>query len=150
MSLDSGARPGSKAWTGAVPGQRTPASPGAVLLSPTGEHIGLTPVAQALRQAPPVHRSPAPPGRRLFALCAAAAALGFVGILVGLRGWFGLVMHKAEPWFLPAILILGVFGILTAAGGFLTVHRRQLPWIMVGVSATTLLAAIIVTNQGVA
>jgi cytochrome bd-type quinol oxidase subunit 1 len=141
MSLDSQAR------TGTIPGQRT-ASGHASLLSPTGEHIGLTPVAEALRSAP-VRRNPAPPAKRLFGLCVAAAGLGGIGLLIGVRGWFALVTHKAETWYLPAMLILGVFGVLTAAGSFLTVHHRRAPWICLGVSAATLIASIIVTGSGV-
>ncbi len=143
MSLDSEAR------TGYIPGPRTPDGVPAVLLAPTGEHIGLTPVAQALRQAQTGRRNSAPPARRLFGLCVAATALALGGILVGLRGWLALVTHKNEDWFLPAILAVGVFGVLTAAAGFLTVHRRYTPWVCLGLSAATLITAIIVTGKGV-
>jgi len=138
-----------------VPGARTgnepavgPAPTGA-LFAPTGEHVGLSPVAKAMTRPGARSSSPVPSGRRLFGLCVAAAALGFGGILIGARGWFGLVTHKAESWYLPAIVIMGVVGVLAAAGGFLTVHRRYAPWALVCVSAAILVTAIVVTAVGI-
>jgi len=138
-----------------VPGARTgtdpavgPAPTGA-LFAPTGEHVGLSPVAKAMTRPGGRSGHPVPSGRRLFGLCVAAAALGLGGILIGARGWLGLVMHKAAGWYLPAIVILGVAGILTAAGGFLTVHRRHAPWALICVSAAILVTAMVVTAVGI-
>lgn len=152
MSIDSSTR------STAVPGARTPAGPPAgrssvtgALFGATGEHIGLAPVAQALGQppAPALPRHPVPPARRLLGLCLAAAVLGFAGIVVGVRGWFGLVMHKTESWYLLTIVILGVAGVLTAATSFLTVHRRYAPWVAASLSGLVLIAAVVVNSAGI-
>jgi len=124
-------------------------APAGALFAPTGEHVGLSPVAKAMTRPGVRSSHPVPSGRRLFGLCVASAALGFGGILIGARGWFGLVMHKAESWYLPAIVIMGVVGILAAAGGFLTVHRRYAPWALICASAAILVTAIVVTAVGI-
>ena len=146
-----GTVPGARTPDGSGPEQpgyhpATPAAPSGALFSPTGEHIGLLSVAKALRQ--PVPGRPGPSALRLLGLCAAAAGLSLAGIVVGLRGWFGLVTDKAAGWYLPVIVVVGVFGVVTAASGFLTVHRRYAPWIMLSVSGVTLLTAMIVTAVG--
>ncbi len=142
MSIDSSTR------AGAVPAARAsePGSTGA-LFSPTGEHIGLSPVARAMREPVPTRQKPST--RRLLTLCLVAAVLSFVGLFLGIRGWIGLVMHKTESWFLPAIVLIGVLGVLTAAAGFLTVHRRYVPWVMITLSALILITAMIVTGHGI-
>jgi hypothetical protein len=149
MSIDSSTRT-------AVPGSRTSGStearPGGALYGATGEHIGLSPVAKALHtptgMSPALPPQPVPTQQRLLLLSLAAAVLSFAGIVVGVRGWFGLVMHQAESWFLVTIVILGVLGVITAVGGFLTVHRRYAPWVMISVSGLVLIAGMVVTAAG--
>lgn len=125
------------------------AAPSGAVLNPTGAHVGLSPVAKAMRQPPPAPARPGPSSQRLLGLCAAAAVIGFAGILVGMRGWLGLVMHQTAGWYLPAIAVIGILGVITAAGGFLTVHRRRTPWVMLGLSASTVIIGMIVTAVGV-
>ncbi|HWB38151.1 MAG TPA: hypothetical protein VHA75_19200 [Rugosimonospora sp.] len=143
MSIDSATQAGT------LPAARTP-QPGAptpALYAPTG---GFNTVARALREPVPARLArPAPPTRRLLGLCVAAAVLSFAGIVLGVRGWVGLVMHRTESWFLPAIVLLGVVGVLTAASSFLTVHRRHTPWVMLCLSALVLITAMVVTGAGV-
>jgi hypothetical protein len=151
MSIDSSTR------TAAVPGSRAgePATerPSGALYGATGEHIGLSPVAKALHRPtgvqPAIPLAPAPTTKQLLGLCAAAALLGIAGIIVGVRGWIGLVMHQTESWFLTTIVALGVLGVISAAASFLLVHRRYAPWVAITVSGLVLIASIVVTTLGV-
>jgi hypothetical protein len=149
MSIDSSTR---TAVPGSRPGDAAAARASGALYGATGEHIGLSPVAKALHTPTGMNRplpaAPVPTQQRLLGLSLAAALLSFAGIVVGVRGWVGLVMHKAESWFLATIVIMGVIGVVTAVSSFLTVHRRYAPWVMISLSGLVLIAGVIVTAAG--
>jgi hypothetical protein len=48
-------------------------------------------------------------------------------------------------WYLPTALILGAIGIGATVGAFASIHRRRMPFYLLGVASVALLAGAIVT-----
>lgn len=93
-----------------------------------------------------------PPGRRaeprlrqLIGVCAWAAVLGGVGLVIGIRGLIGLMVASVPRWFEPTMTVVGVTGIALTVGAFLTVQRPRTPWILLGSSSATLVLAMVLT-----
>lgn len=95
----------------------------------------------------PRSSTPAPRLRQLMGVCGWAAVLGGVGLVLGIRGLFGVLTHSAPGWFEPAMSLTGVVGIALTVGGFLTVHRRRAPWIFLGAGSVVLVVAMILTSK---
>jgi hypothetical protein len=87
---------------------------------------------------------PAPTPLRLAGLCAWAALLGFVGLVVAVRGLVAILV-KVPSWYQPAFVIIGLIGISFTVAAFLTVHHRLVPWLFLVLASGTLLTSIIVT-----
>jgi hypothetical protein len=88
---------------------------------------------------------PAPAGRHLAWICAWAALIGLVGMLVAVRAFIGLI--DEEPgWYLPVLVLIGLTGMASTIGAFASVHRRRLPMILLGFASTTVIAAWIGTG----
>jgi hypothetical protein len=107
------------------------------------EPAGLSSVTGAFRR--PTFARPGPPLRVLAGLSAWAAALGGIGLLVGVRGLIAILVGGIPTWYEPTLIIMGLVGIALTAAGFLTVQQRPLPWIFLGAGTAVLLASIIVT-----
>ena len=107
------------------------------------EPAGLSSVTGAFRR--PTFARPGPPLRVLAGLSAWAAALGGIGLLVGVRGLIAILVGGIPNWYEPTLITMGLVGIALTAAGFLTVQQRPLPWIFLGAGTAVLLASIIVT-----
>jgi hypothetical protein len=112
--------------------------------SPTPDPAGLSSVTGAFRR--PVLRQRGPQLRTLAGLAGWAAALGVIGLVVGIRGLFVILVSKPPHWYEPTLIIMGLVGIALTAAAFLTVQYKHVPWILLGLSSGVLLASIIVGN----
>ncbi len=121
--------------------QRPAAVPAQPLTTP--EPAGLSSVTGAFRR--PNFTRPGPPLRVLAGLCAWAAALGGIGLLVGVRGLIAILVGGIPGWYEPTLILLGLVGIGLTAGGFLTIQKRPLPWVLLGAASAVELSSIIVT-----
>jgi hypothetical protein len=108
------------------------------------------PAQQAARDAIVTHfRMPGTPDpdvrlRRLAAVSAWAAVLGFGGLILTFRLMFGMFTTIAL-WYPPVIFVLGLFGIVCSVGAFASVHKRRLPWILLGAASAAETAAFAIT-----
>lgn len=81
-----------------------------------------------------------------MAVCGWAAVLGGVGLIIGIRGFFGVLVGDAPAWYEPALIAAGALGLAFTCGGFLTVTQRRAPWISLGVASVILVAAMVLTS----
>jgi hypothetical protein len=93
----------------------------------------------------PAAEDPAPRARWLVGVCAWAAALGLGGMAVALRALVGL-MTVGASWYGPTVVTIGLTGLLCTVGAFASVHRRRMPWIMLGIASVALLIDWIITG----
>jgi hypothetical protein len=99
-------------------------------------------IAPAIR----VPRSdPGPRLRHIAVACGWAALLGVIGLAIAVRGFIGIQVGDAASWYEPAILITGGAGIGATVAAFLTVSRRRVPWILLGVASAALVVGMILT-----
>jgi hypothetical protein len=80
---------------------------------------------------------PAPASNHLAWVCGWAAALGLGGMAVALRAFVGFMMVQPS-WFGPAVVAVGVVGLLCTIGAFASVHRNRLPLALLGVATGAL------------
>jgi hypothetical protein len=106
---------------------------------------GLSSVTGAFRR--PVVPRRGPKLRTLAALAGWAAAIGVIGLVVGVRGLIAILVGKIPSWYEPTLITMGLVGIALAAAAFLTVQHRHLPWILLGTSSGVLIASIVITAQ---
>jgi hypothetical protein len=78
--------------------------------------------------------------RRLALVSLWATVLGLGGLGAGFRVLIGL-FTSAPTWYLPTISAIGLFGVACTVGAMASVHRRRLPWILLGVATVTLIVA---------
>jgi hypothetical protein len=84
--------------------------------------------------------------RRLLGLSGWAAALGVVGLVVGVRGLVAILVGGIPGWYEPTLVVMGLVGTGVTAGAFLTVRYGRLPWYLLGAGTVVLLASIVVTS----
>ena len=94
----------------------------------------------------PAPDDPAPGTRRLLAMSLYASALGLAGVGVGIRGFVSVLGGAAPGWYVPVLALLGLISVALVVGGFLSIHRRRLPYLLllgaaVPLTADALLAA---------
>jgi hypothetical protein len=77
----------------------------------------------------PAADDPAPATIRLLGMSVYAAVLGLTGLGVGAGGLLTAV-GGAAFWFMPALALLGLVSVAAAVGGFLSIHRPALPWLL--------------------
>ncbi len=121
----------------------TPIQPS--VTNPTPDPAGLSSVTGAFRR--PAAPRGGPKLRTLAGLAGWAAALGVVGLVVGIRGLVAILVGKVPHWYEPTLITMGLVGIALAAAAFLTVQYRYVPWAMLGASSAVLLTSIIITAQ---
>jgi hypothetical protein len=78
-------------------------------------------------------------------VCGWAAVLGGVGLVLGLRGFFGILSGAAPAWYEPAAAASGLVGIGLTVGSFLTVQRMRAPWFLLSAASATLVTAMALT-----
>src|SRR5262245_26077087 len=83
--------------------------------------------------------------RQLMGVCGWAAVLGGVGLVLGLRSFFGILSGAAPGWYEPATVATGLVGIGLTVGSFLTVQRVRAPWFMLAAASVTLITAMVLT-----
>ena len=93
----------------------------------------------------PGEADPPPASRHLAWVCAWAALIGLIGMLVAVRAFIGLI-YEERGWYLPVLVLIGLTGMASTIGAFASVHRRRLPMILLGVASATVIAAWIVTE----
>jgi hypothetical protein len=147
--------------SGSGAGPRTPGLASGVTLAPPT--VPPQPVAVDIVDAPvestdswlathtiaPAIRVPRPDQgprlRYLAAACGWAALLGVIGLAIAVRGFVGVQVGDSASWYEPAILITGGLGIGATVAAFLTVNRRRVPWILLGVASVALVVGMILT-----
>jgi hypothetical protein len=87
----------------------------------------------------PAADDPEPSPRYLIGVSVWAALLGLGGIAVGLRALIGMLATDTS-WYTPTVVAIGTAGLVATIGAFASVHRRRMPWLMLGVATTALLA----------
>ncbi len=115
---------------------------GTPVLAQDGEPAGLARVTFAMR-AQAERLPPAP--RRLVGLCSWAAAVGLLGIIVGIRAVVVMLVGAAS-WFPLTAGVIGIIGVGATMGAFVTARHQHVPWALLSVSSLTLIAATIVTS----
>jgi hypothetical protein len=74
-----------------------------------------------------------------------AAALGGLGLVVGIRGLVAILVGGIPGWYEPTLIVMGLVGIALTAAAFLTIQQRPLPWLFLGAGTAVLLSSIITT-----
>lgn len=87
----------------------------------------------------PGRRDPAPHPGRLIGVCTWAACLALLGLPVAGRSSVAIITGAAPAWFEPAVVTVGVCGILLTIAAFAAIHRPRLPWLLL-IGATVPLA----------
>jgi hypothetical protein len=93
----------------------------------------------------PTERDPAPEPRHLAAVCGWAAALGLGGMAVALRAFVGLV-SASRAWYAPTVTVIGLIGLACTIAAFASVHKRRLPFLLLGAGSVSLVLGWIVTG----
>jgi hypothetical protein len=117
-------------------------SGGSPILAQDGEPAGLARVTLAMRT--PVEKLPPAP-RRLVGLCSWAAAIGILGVIIGIRAVVVTIIGAAA-WFPVTAAIIGVVGLVATMGAFVTARRAQVPWVLLSIASLTLIIASILSS----
>jgi hypothetical protein len=90
----------------------------------------------------PAADDPAPDTRRLLAMSLYASVLGLGGVGVGVRGLVS-VIGGVPGWYVPLLAFLGLLSVALVVGGFLSIHRRVLPYLLLVAAAVPLSGAVL-------
>jgi hypothetical protein len=93
----------------------------------------------------PTEADPRPANRHIAAVCAWAAALGLGGMAVALRAFVGLIA-QSRGWYAPTVITVGLIGLACTIAAFASVHRRRLPFALLGAATASLLIGWIITG----
>ncbi|MGH3647801.1 MAG: hypothetical protein ACRDTM_11590 [Micromonosporaceae bacterium] len=83
--------------------------------------------------------------RHLVVLCAWAASITLIGLMVGFWAMLRLMSADTPGWYEPVIILTGLSGIGLAIAAFVTADRKHTPWALMGGSTAVLLLATILT-----
>jgi len=111
---------------------------GTPVVANDGEPAGLARVTLAMR---PDTKQPPAPGR-LVGLCAWAAVIGLIGLVLAIRSAFAII-SGAPGWFAPIAAIVGLIGFSSTLGAFVTARWRIAPWALLGAASLTIIVALI-------
>ncbi|WP_027343986.1 hypothetical protein [Hamadaea tsunoensis] len=114
---------------------------GALPVERSARESGVRNPMRALRL--PEEDDPAPHSGRLVVVCAWAAAIAMLGLVIALRTLFALLHSPGADWVVPTIVVLGAAGTVSAGLSFATIHHKWLPWQLLAVSTTLLLANLV-------
>ncbi|HEY7175543.1 MAG TPA: hypothetical protein VH442_11555 [Micromonosporaceae bacterium] len=114
---------------------------GAPKLANDGEPAGLARVTMAMRRAP---KQPPAPGR-LVGLCAWAAVIGIIGLMLGV--WSGVAVLSGAPgWFFPLAAVTGLVGFTSTVASYFAARDGRRPWVLLGIASVTLIVALILVE----
>ena len=91
----------------------------------------------------PAADDPAPDTRRVLAMSLYASVLGLAGVGVGVRGFVSVLGGTAPGWYVPVLALLGLISVALVVGGFLSIHRRVLPYLLLLAAAVPLTADVL-------
>jgi hypothetical protein len=111
---------------------------GTPVVANDGEPAGLARVTLAMR---PETKQPPAPGR-LVGLCAWAAVIGIIGLVLAIRSALA-ILSGAPAWFAPIAAIVGLLGFTSTLGAFVTARWRIAPWALLGLASATIVVALI-------
>jgi hypothetical protein len=83
--------------------------------------------------------------RQLMGVCGWAAVLGALGLVIGIRGFVADLAGSAPGWYEPTMIIVGLIGIGLTIGAFAAVHRRRMPYALLGAATVVLAYGMLVT-----
>jgi hypothetical protein len=86
----------------------------------------------------PATDDPTPDNGQLVGICAWATALGLAGLLIAIRGLVSIIGGYTASWYEPALVSVGMVGIVLTVLAFMAIQRRYLPWIMLGAATVAL------------
>ena len=86
-----------------------------------------------------------PGGKRLLGMSLYTALIGLLALAVTLRGLLVIAGGSAPGWYPTAFAAAGLIGVASVVGGFLSIHRRRLPWMLLALGAVPLAINIAVT-----
>ena len=78
-------------------------------------------------------------------VCGWGAVLGGVGLLIALRGIFGVIAGNPPSWYEPTAIAVGLTGIALTVGAFMSVQRKRLPWALLTAATAFLTGALVAT-----
>jgi hypothetical protein len=93
----------------------------------------------------PVADDPGPGPRRLLVMSIYTALLGLLSLAVTLRAVFAFASDTAPGWYAATFATVGFVGFGCVVGGFLSIHRRYLPWVLLALAAVPLAVNVIAT-----
>ncbi len=92
----------------------------------------------------PAADDPAPGTRRVLVMSLYASALGLAGVGVGVRGFVSVLGGTAPGWYVPVLALLGLLSVALVVGGFLSIHRSRLPYLLLLGAAVPLVADVLI------
>ena len=75
----------------------------------------------------------------------ALESLGLGGMAVALRAFVGLV-SASRAWYAPTVTVIGLIGLVCTIAAFASVHKRRLPFALLGAASVSLVLGWIVTG----
>jgi hypothetical protein len=91
----------------------------------------------------PAADDPDPGWPRLLGMSAYASMLGLAGVGVGLDGMLSTISGGVPGWYVPVLALAGMLSVILSVGAFLSIHRRNLPWVLLLAAAVPLSAAVL-------
>ncbi|SDY78275.1 hypothetical protein SAMN05421684_1526 [Asanoa ishikariensis] len=88
---------------------------------------------------------PTPESAHMLGVCAWGTALALAGVGVGIRGLAAIIGGIAPGWYQPALIAVGLIGVLLTVGAFVTIQRRYTPWLMLAFATIPLAVSIALT-----
>ncbi len=88
---------------------------------------------------------PTPESAHMLGVCAWGTALALAGVGVGIRGLAAIIGGIAPGWYQPALIVVGLIGVLLTVGAFVTIQRRYTPWLMLAFATVPLAVSIALT-----
>ncbi|GIF73239.1 hypothetical protein [Asanoa siamensis] len=88
---------------------------------------------------------PVPENSHMLGICAWGTALALAGVGVGIRGLAAIISGIAPAWYKPALIGVGLIGVLLTVGAFVTIQRRYMPWLLLAFATLPLAVTIALT-----
>lgn len=83
--------------------------------------------------------------RQLVGVCAWAAVIGGVALVVGIRALIGSLSSQPPGWYEPSVLSVGLTGLGLTVAAFMTVKRRWAPFALLGAASVLVIVAVNLT-----